>query len=610
MAKKVKLAILRAYHDLKNPPGAPQAWIDMLMANEKRTSVLNYWTDNTQGYLDFVDSVMFPWVKISMSADDISRETQAKRAYEATKKLNGDKELDGFDGFVVLTMPGQLVVPNPKAGKPKEPDTILLGFDKGAGPTLNGSPTCIIPVLLADHTFICHEVGHILGFGHTYGVWNNGVDWDGKPPYDQGQVYGDPYDIMSSATFGSRISVPGVSGYRGDPQFSETPTSGWPLPPGVTQVKMGPAPALAHVHQWHPDVFPPNSVVHFDTPGGDEYDVRIYAANRQDESPRLAVVHPPIEDEDGRYRCYIEYREPSGWDKGLDDSGGDLARRAVVVHTLSDAYLDGIRCWYQGRILVPVEIDSDLEVYGTPLVVRVTNEDVAAGFVDVKITTVNPRGVEIRVTGEDTERELLDPIKGTTPCGESVTSATWRMQSIYTYRPITYGYGGEGAPDASPPQITWTIGALTIPTGSSTLKVPTSTGSFDIGYTLDPVTAELTLTSEIGDRYRVNIKATATESDGSNPVSKDVMFAPPGVYKGFRPGDLHVLNNCIGKFLQKVKIDPHDLLVPPGPNPFQVNMNDKINQFRLNKVIKTIAPSHPVEAAALKAVVAMRFGYM
>ena len=44
----------------------------------------NYWTNVTDGYLDFVGSTLFPWVDIQIGADDVSRETQCARAYEAT----------------------------------------------------------------------------------------------------------------------------------------------------------------------------------------------------------------------------------------------------------------------------------------------------------------------------------------------------------------------------------------------------------------------------------------------------------------------------------------------------------------------------------------------
>jgi hypothetical protein len=42
-----------------------------------------------------------------------------------------------------------------------------------------------------------HEVGHMLGYAHSYGLANRG---------DSGKLtnrYGDPFDIMSAATFGN-----------------------------------------------------------------------------------------------------------------------------------------------------------------------------------------------------------------------------------------------------------------------------------------------------------------------------------------------------------------------------------------------------------------------
>ena len=50
----------------------------------------------------------------------------------------------------------------------------------------------------SDHTFMCHELGHTLGFEHTFGLDNNRADWN---PTDDtivvGPEYGSPYDLMS-----------------------------------------------------------------------------------------------------------------------------------------------------------------------------------------------------------------------------------------------------------------------------------------------------------------------------------------------------------------------------------------------------------------------------
>src|SRR4030066_84355 len=100
MSKKVNFDTLRARHISSVPYISDQACIEMLMTNQKRLSVFNYWSYNTEGYLDFVDSAMFPWVDITIPATDTSRDTQISKAYEATKRLNDNQDLVGFDGFI------------------------------------------------------------------------------------------------------------------------------------------------------------------------------------------------------------------------------------------------------------------------------------------------------------------------------------------------------------------------------------------------------------------------------------------------------------------------------------------------------------------------------
>ena len=607
MPKKVKLAILRARHDPTSTKISDQACIQTLMTSQTRRSVLNYWSDNTDGYLDFVDSALFPWVDITITAADTSRQTQADKAYEATKALNGNQDLDGFDGFIVITLPGQMTVPNPMAGQPNQPQTITLSFDGGAGPQLLGKPACALPVMTSDHTFMCHEVGHVLGFEHTYGVWNNGIDWDGIPPWDQGQIYGDPYDIMSSATFGTRNLDPNLSKYTGRPKFAGLSVAGWPIQPTIT---MGPAPARAHVHQWDSSALPSGSVHHLQTPNGAKHSVRLYAAGARRGSPRLVVIHPTNEDAQGRGRCYLEYRDTSGWDAGLDVAGNDLARQAVVAHTLADATNDGVRCWYRGRILVPVEIDSDLAVTGTPLTVRVTGDDVQAGYVDIEISTTSARGVDIRVTGNDEVISSTDTHEMGTPCGDVIVHGTWITQSLYFYRPTTYGFGGEGAPGAAPPVIAWTVGGVPVPGGAGSLNVPTPDGIFTVEYSVDPVTAELSLSSRGGEKYKVDVIATATEPGGGNATTGTGSFEPLGYYTGFRPGDLATLDHCMSKYLRSVRLRPRDLLIPPGPDPYREQWRDRINQPRLQEIIRLITPAYPAQSLAMSAVAAMRYGGM
>lgn len=602
--KKVKVGVLRARHDVTIPLIPDRACIEMMLNNANHTSVLDYWANVTEGHLDFLDSVLFPWVDIEIGADDISRETQCARALDATKALPG-AILDGFDVFAVLVLPGQLTLPNPLAGKPGEAATIVKGLDGGAGPVIQNKPACALPVMPANHTFLCHEVGHTLGFQHSYGVLNNGIDWDGKAPFNQGEVYGDPYDIMSSASFGSRWLDPSVTHYSGNPEFTGASIAGWPSPNAFT---MGPAPARAHVHLWDPSALRSTRVLHKPVPvGGQTERFTLVAAGTAPGGAQLAALHPGGEDAEGRGRCYIEYRQKGGWDFGLDVSGNDLARQGVVVHTLADT-AEGVRCWYRGRILVPLELDSDLVVAGTPLTVQVEGFDADTGTVDIAVTTGVGRGIDIHTRGSDDIITVTNPQAMSTPCGDPITYGTFITQSQYFYQPVSYGFGGVGAPDAASLKTRWTVAGVEAADSMGSLEAPTTDGTFTIQYALDPISAELSLSSRGGEKYRVDVSITMTEADGSGATTATVVFAPKGYYDGYAPGDLAKLDRCMFKYAKSAKLRLRDYLIPPGPNPVEIERTDRINQVRMQQLISQVAVQHPGPASALAALTALRFG--
>ena len=599
----MKIAVLRARHDSSKPYPSDRACIEMVMTNAQHTSVFNYWEKVTDGYLDFVGSNLFPWVDISLGLDNVSRGTQCDRALAATAALPGAL-LDGYDGFFVLSWPGQIKVRNPLEIRLNRRRWIVTGLDAGAGPTLKGKPACAIPIMTSNHTFMCHELGHVMAFQHSYGVLNNGVDWDGVAPFTEGEVYGDPYDIMSSATFGTRQLDPSVSRYRGSPTFVGATVAEWP---DLNAFSMGPAPARAHVHLWDAAALKPQQVVHRPVPAaGQTVNFTLTAAGRAG-GAQLIVLHPTGEDGLGRGRCYIEYRQQGGWDAGLDVAGMDLARQAVVVHTLADT-AESVRCWYRGRILVPLEIDSDLNVTGTPLTVRLHATNVDAGTVEISVSSGVNRGIEIHQRGSDDTITTLDPQPMSTPCGDPITFGTHIMQSQYFYQPISYGFGGFGAPDAGALKARWTVAGVPATGATGTLQAPTPDGTFAIEYALDPITAELSLSSRGGERYRVDVTITLTEADGTGATSATAVFAPVGYFEGYGPGDQLTITRCMAKYAKRAQLHLRDYLIPPGPNPLWNDRVERINEERVRHVINRAATRNRGAAQALSALHAMRYG--
>lgn len=82
MAKSVRLGIIRARHDTTVPVIPDPACIAMLMTGEH--ALLRFWENTTRGYLNFVDSSMFPWVDMTIGPDT-SRAAQARAAVDALR---------------------------------------------------------------------------------------------------------------------------------------------------------------------------------------------------------------------------------------------------------------------------------------------------------------------------------------------------------------------------------------------------------------------------------------------------------------------------------------------------------------------------------------------
>jgi len=163
MAKNVRSGIIRARHDTNVPLIPAPVCISMLMTDEN--SVFRYWANTSRNHIDFADSPMFPWVDMPLGADT-SRAAQAPNP----------KLLPGLVGIIVLTPPGNREMPNPKAGQPGQPATSTVGFDSGT------TSVAGMPVMTSDYTFMCHELGHVLGLRTT------GLGGGGEPAATPGTV--------------------------------------------------------------------------------------------------------------------------------------------------------------------------------------------------------------------------------------------------------------------------------------------------------------------------------------------------------------------------------------------------------------------------------------
>jgi hypothetical protein len=578
MAKKVRIGIIRAWHDMNVPRISDQVCISMLMTGEN--SVFRYWANTSRNHLDFVDSPMFPWVKMTLGADT-SREAQAKAAVDALRARFPDPEpLAGLNGLIVLTDPGNREMPNPKAGQPGQPATLTVGFDGGTT-SVAGLPVAVLPVMTSDHTFMCHELGHVLGFQHSFGLDNNGADWD---PNDATIIlipeYGSPYDLMSSASFGSRWLGTGPF-YSASPTFVGPAVAGWP---NTRAFSMGPHLSRANLHLQMPDALA-GRVINAGYPQiGASVNARIVPASASNGNC-LLILHPPGEPASGAGRVYVEYRTRSGWDRGMDPLGPDLARDGVVVHTVVDQPNAGPRVWYRGAIPT-VSVDRDVAVTSTPLVVRavVGNDD---KFVDLSVTVGAARTVEIvRGNHSDDFVGVIGEVQTTTtPCG--VRRGTFATSSFSQFGVRTTGFGGGGGPTVTPGTVAWTVGGVPVAGNSGSVDVPFGEVSFAVEYTIDPVVFELALTSRGGERFEAPVVVKVT-GGGVTGTASDT-YTALGWFDGIHPEDVEELGACLRRVADRFQVVPTPFRRPtPNPPWATLLVRRQAEQLWLDKTLRLL----------------------
>jgi hypothetical protein len=570
MGEARKVAVILVRHDISVPSPTIDDCRSILLTGQD--SVIRYWQDNTENWFEFPVCDFFGTYNISLPPGPSKRQVVMATARTAAQDAGID--LSGYDTVVVLNCPGTGFY-----------DAGADGIGIGSGAVLGISDT---------HTFFCHELGHVLGFNHSYGIPNTGGDWsnDGVDQYDP--VYGDPYDIMSSASFGAA-----------DPtRVLSTPFNGFPA-----SASAGPMLSRAQLHFYHPAALETKHKVHHIFEDGDNEIVTLYpAGSGVDDRAELIVFHPSGEDSGARGRIYVEYRQPfdfnyvSRWDSGLAQSGDERDRRGVIVHVVQDmsgSATPGV--WYAGRICFPTP-DTDVRVdtvHGSA-VVLVSDEFAqqgVPGYVRVRVTRQTRTRVSV-AQQEEKAVQVTATERRAIPGWEWAGEFTWeRRETTVTarYTPFTGGLGGNSPYDAATTvKVYWYVDnyMLTGDAGTETMLAAGGSKSVHLHYSIDADTKVLTLVNDPADgTFVIPVQASASDPPSwSNPVTANSSYQVDGLSEGW------------GKDYQDF-MDFWDRITHPIPVPdFRPPRPDdyRVESERLGRVFERLQASNPLVAGRLQ----------
>ncbi len=433
----------------------------------------DYWAAGTTGLIRVDIAFVLPWHDLAADSELATTVVTADRT-QVCQALTDDSA-------VALRLPSEvdalvLMVHDTRA--PAGATSVRLG-----GRTIPAA-------LLSCHSaydFLAHEVGHVLGFPHSYGFTT--------PTYPFGE-YGDPYCVMSAMTFGGR---------RDEVTWESTPGAGWSpdAAQSPTWKAMPPLPARAMVWRHALPLWPlPMAGVEVRPWPTGLVDVELAAAPG---SPWLVALGPRSE---SRGFVCLELRPAVGWDRGLDlrhpQVGGPAERDTsdapgVVVHRVLDllAVEHGEPVWrrdqvsYSGTIPVPASGDLDTTSDLGGLVVRLVSAAPDGSRARVVVGPADQLGG--RAVTLDREISAHDVV--TTPgptvdvmgLGVTCSTASVQMQRVAQRVRVRFTASSTGF---RKPRFGWRVGDLPVGTGPLGLEDALSGGVLAPRVTVHTPTAD------------------------------------------------------------------------------------------------------------------------
>ncbi|TWP33361.1 hypothetical protein [Leekyejoonella antrihumi] len=554
MGLRLRIGVFIADHDPAAPPLADGVANSAVLTGAH--SIIAYWAQTSRGFVDLSDSELLPPVTITLSRSNLSVREIAQTAIDAHSADSGPTH--PVDAFIVLVNPGDLEFTNP-GFNPAKPavgantPTVVRAFRAAAVPAGKNLPVPVVVVPAASVTFstLYHEVGHLLGLQHPYGLVTAADDDKSTAVVELSAVYGSPFDIMGVG--GQVDTTHDPAWFRFTSTFTTISPFGW----SSVGSRVGPNLSLAHLHLAWPAAFAASSVIERNLPhGGVDVTARLVAG-------RLLVLRSQSEDAHATNRLYLELRTATDWDAGLASDVNDTVREGVVLHQVAYTPDTGDnRLWYRGSIGRD-SFDLDTRLPGSAMTVTVTAW--GPNWADVQVS-VHDNTETVTVELIEEASQLGEPVsveEHRTPCGSTYETGTWQTDDHSVFEARARGFGGEGSFSDPPLEVDWWIGGRSLGTlRAGPVRVTNSDGTAHIVMvSVDDLRGRLSVDAESGSVIDVEVGARARSA--ASVAYGSARLTASGSYTGIRPEHLSRIVQCIK---DNLPVDYERLrLGPPTP---------------------------------------------